>query len=189
MQTRDQHSEHHKPESTLQVQVPLAGMSSEIPHEVNLANTEGCLEFKASGNHRFPRVKTRILNQSDTRLPTPEQIIERKRRIANSGGKAPLGSIAIIDGLGRGAFFDLTEGFTRIGRAATQEIQLSDDHFISRENHAIIGYVPGRQVFYLFDGGKENPIWDNNELVLDVIHLRNEDIVKIGKTTLLFIVF
>ena len=189
MQERDRHSEDYKPESTFQAQVPLAGINSESRRGENLVNAEGGQGLDASGNHRFPRVKTRILSQSDTRLPTPEQIIERKRRIAHSGGKVPLGSIAIIEGLGRGAFFDLTEGFTTVGREATQKIQLSEDHFVSRENHAIIGYIPGRQVFYLFDGGKNNPIWVNYELILDGIPLKNEDIIKIGKTTLLFMAF
>ena len=176
MNTRDQHSKYNQLNSKLPVQSSLSGASSESSPE-------------ETGNRRRERIKTRHLSQLDPGMPTPEQTMERHKRFACSGDIDPLGLIAIIEGPGRGEFFDLPVGFTRIGRGETQEIRLSGDHFISNENHAIIGYVPERKVFFIFDGGKENPVWVNDKMVSDVSSLKNEDNIRIGKTTLLFMAF
>ena len=133
------------------------------------------------------RVKTRLLRRSCTNDAEEDPASGQETQSDCPERTHPYGSITVIGGPGRGTSFDLTEGFMRIGRDPSQEIQLAQDDAISRESHAVVGLDSEHGRFMIFDGGKVNPVWVNGTAVADSVFLENGDIIRIGETTLCLI--
>lgn len=104
-------------------------------------------------------------------------------------GIVPEARLMVLNGWDRGRHFDLDKGIYTIGRAATQDIALAGDDYISREGHAIVGFIEEVGRFTLFDGDKANPVWLNDEVVPELAFLEDGDVIRLGETELLFVQF
>ena len=100
----------------------------------------------------------------------------------------PVGWIVVLDGPGRGASFTLQAGASKIGRGEDQAIRLDfGDMSISRDNHAALAYDDEQRCFYIGHGGKANLVRLNDMPVLSTEPLTDNDMIRIGETTLMFV--
>lgn len=135
---------------------------------------------------RPARVRTRLLRRAAPETHPAGFGAGHPDQNAESSASDPIAVMVIIDGPGSGNAFQLSNGFLRVGRGDGQDIQLAHDNTVSRNNHAVVGYVPDCGKFAIFDGGKVNPIWVNNRLLSDMSFLESGDVVRIGETSLRF---
>ncbi len=134
------------------------------------------------------RVKTRFLGFNFSAEPeTGEPGEDCQQQDEQPEEQEPLARLVIVQGAGRGKSFALTDDFYRIGRDAGQEIQLAfGDKFVSRKNHATIAHYGDQYGFEIRDGGKANPVLLNGRKLWRNEHLKNGDLIRLGKTTLRF---
>jgi hypothetical protein len=100
------------------------------------------------------------------------------------------GWVVVIKGPGRGNFCPVFVGMNSVGRDADQRISLNfGDESISREEHAFITYDEEQRCFYLQHGGKSNLVRLGPAPVLSPTELKPNDLIRIGRTTLLFVPF
>ena len=93
-----------------------------------------------------------------------------------------------MKGPGRGAFRPVYVGMNSVGRDPSQRVSLSfGDESISREEHAFITYDEEQRCFYLQHGGKSNLVRLGAGPVLTPTELKQNDLIRIGKTTLMFV--
>jgi hypothetical protein len=98
------------------------------------------------------------------------------------------GWVVVVKGPGRGGFSPVFVGMNSVGRDPSQRVSLSfGDESISREEHAFITYDEETRCFYLQHGGKSNLVRLGSDPVLTPTELKPNDLIRIGKTTLLFI--
>jgi len=98
------------------------------------------------------------------------------------------GWVVVVKGPGRGAFRPVYVGMNSVGRDPSQRVSLSfGDESISREEHAFITYDEEQRCFYLQHGGKSNLVRLGTEPVLTPAELKPNDLIRIGKTTLMFV--
>lgn len=98
------------------------------------------------------------------------------------------GWLVVVKGPGRGGFRPVFVGMNAVGRDPSQRVSLSfGDEAISREEHAFITYDEETRCFYLQHGGKSNLVRLGSDPVLTPTELKPNDLIRIGKTTLLFI--
>jgi hypothetical protein len=98
------------------------------------------------------------------------------------------GWVVVVKGPGRGSFSPVFVGMNSVGRDASQRVSLSfGDDSISREEHAFITYDEEQRCFYLQHGGKSNLVRLGSQPVLSPTELRPNDLIRIGRTTLLFV--
>ena len=98
------------------------------------------------------------------------------------------GWVVVVKGPGRGNFCPVFVGMNSVGRDASQRVSLSfGDDSISREEHAFITYDEEQRCFYLQHGGKSNLVRLGAHPVLSPTELKPNDLIRIGRTTLLFV--
>jgi hypothetical protein len=98
------------------------------------------------------------------------------------------GWVVVVKGPGRGAFRPVYVGMNSVGRDPSQRVSLSfGDESISREEHAFITYDEEQRCFYLQHGGKSNLVRLGAGPVLTPAELKQHDLIRIGKTTLMFV--
>ena len=98
------------------------------------------------------------------------------------------GWVVVVEGQGRGGFRPIFVGMNSVGRDPSQRISLSfGDESISREEHAFITYDEEQRCFYLQHGGKSNLVRLGAGPVLTPTELKQHDLIRIGKTTLMFV--
>jgi hypothetical protein len=104
------------------------------------------------------------------------------------GSEPVAGWVVVVKGPGRGGFRPVFVGMNAVGRDPSQRISLSfGDESISREEHAFITYDDETRCFYLQHGGKSNLVRLGTDPVLTPTELKGNDLIRIGKTTLLFV--
>lgn len=100
------------------------------------------------------------------------------------------GWVVVVKGPGRGNFCPVFVGMNSLGRDPGQRISLGfGDESISREEHAFITYDEEQRCFYLQHGGKSNLVRLGSQPVLSPTELKGNDLIRIGRTTLLFVPF
>jgi hypothetical protein len=98
------------------------------------------------------------------------------------------GWVVVVRGPGSGNFRPVFVGMNSIGRDFDQRVSLSfGDESISREEHAFITYDEEQRCFYLQHGGKSNLVRLGGHPVLSPTELKPNDLIRIGRTTLLFV--
>lgn len=98
--------------------------------------------------------------------------------------------VVVVKGPGRGNFCPVFVGMNSVGRDVNQRISLSfGDESISREEHAFITFDEEQRCFYLQHGGKSNLVRLGGQPVLSPTELKPNDIIRIGRTMLLFVPF
>ncbi len=98
------------------------------------------------------------------------------------------GWVVVVKGPGRGSFSAVYVGMNSLGRDPSQRVSLAfGDDSISREEHAFITYDEEQRCFYLQHGGKSNLVRLGSHPVLSPTELKPNDLIRIGRTTLLFV--
>ena len=135
------------------------------------------------------RVKTRLLGFHSA--STENDAFEAEAQEATAAIPFfPLGWLVLIDGPGRGASYTITPGLSTIGRDCEQTIALDfGDASISRERHASVAYDEQDNCVYVGHGGKANIVRLNDKPLLSTEELKDGDLIKLGKTTLLYVAF
>jgi hypothetical protein len=139
------------------------------------------------GPRRAGRVKTRLLG-FDSSIGMGTDPFEAGAAPTAAVVRFPVGWIVVVQGPGRGASFTLFNGVSAIGRGDDQPVKLDfGDTSISRTNHAVVAYDNEQRKFFLGHGGKANIVRLNGRPVLSTEELANNDIIRIGETTLRFL--
>ncbi len=92
-------------------------------------------------------------------------------------------ALVVIYGEDLGRKFDLDEGRTSIGRSAKSDIQI--DHDSVSRNHVRLTVDEGRTS--IEDVGSTNGTFLNDESLSGKVTLRNNDLIKVGRTVFKFI--
>ena len=166
--------------STKPFLLPTGGHMMSPPSSAQLSEPEGRALSSSEGS-------------AMSSLATSEQSGEPKTQYIHSGdidADPVAGWLVVVNGPGRGGFRPIFVGVNSVGRDASQRISLNfGDEMISREEHAFIAYDDEARRFYLQHGGKANLVRLRKSPVLSPTELEPYDLVRIGKTTLLFIPF
>lgn len=142
------------------------------------ANDQGKPEIRMQS----PRVNTRLLQRRQPDRYGGDDIFEQ--RSASPDKIRSKGSITVVGGPERGKLYYLSEQYSRIGRNELQEIKLSGDDSVSRDSHAIIGFIPDICRFIIINGRKVNPVFVNGAVVHDAAFLEHDDIIELGSSEL-----
>ena len=102
--------------------------------------------------------------------------------------KPVVGWLVVTGGEERGRSKTLSYDRNFIGRDSSMDVVLGDKS-VSRIKHAIITFEPNSQTFYIGPGESHELFYVNNEVVLSNIKLNAYDVIKIGKTELVFVPF
>ena len=122
--------------------------------------------------------------------PTMKMVNAKTELIRGAGVEAEpvAGWVVVVKGPGRGSFRPVYVGMNSVGRDPSQRVSLSfGDEAISREEHAFITYDEEQRCFYLQHGGKSNLVRLGTDPVLTPTEIKPNDLIRIGKTTLLFV--
>lgn len=98
----------------------------------------------------------------------------------------PVGYLICIAGEDFGMGFPLKSGSNSMGRSASMDIVVMDEK-VSREKQAFVIYEPLKREFYLKPGEGSALCYLNGDVVLDVMKLKQHDIVMLGSTKLMLI--
>ncbi len=135
------------------------------------------------------RVKTRLLGFHADDLE-PDVFDEEPKHTGADGPQYPIGWLVVVDGPGRGASFTLTAGLSTIGRDGDQTVTLDfGDTSVSRERHASVAYDEEDNCAYVGHGGKSNIVKLNGKPLLSTEELNDNDMIRVGKTSLRFVAF
>lgn len=141
-----------------------------------------------AGARRAGRVKTRLLGFDSTAGANADPFESGQAAPTAAVVRFPVGWIVVVGGPGRGASFTLFNGVSAIGRGDDQPVKLDfGDTSISRTNHAVVAYDNEQRKFFLGHGGKANIVRLNGKPVLSTEELNNNDLIRIGETTLRFL--
>ena len=120
----------------------------------------------------------------------PEETPDEQKTVslfhAKTGIDPVAGWLVCIEGEDFGGSFTVKSGRNFIGRAANMDIVLHGDNSISREKHAIILYEPKRREFIAQAGESRELFYLNDEVVLNPARLKQNDVLTIGNTRLMF---
>ena len=100
-----------------------------------------------------------------------------------------VGWLVCIEGNSYGKCYNLYGEKNFIGRSQDMDVALTDDNTVARNRHAILIYDPKAKVFYAQPGDSHELFYVNDKVVLQSMVLEDRDVLKIGKTTLVFVPF
>jgi len=99
-----------------------------------------------------------------------------------------VGWLVCTEGTEKGRDYRLHHGRNFVGRGLTMDISIQADEQISRENHFSIVYDPKTGIFTAVSG--EGTVTDiNDKLLRGTEELKDDDIISVGATRLVFIAF
>lgn len=105
-----------------------------------------------------------------------------------SGGKADLvGWLVCVEGPSRGKDYHIRNQNNYIGRSANSDISIPDDSTISMDHSANIVYNYKNRSFFFSPMMGKNPVWVNEELVVNTVQLQAYDVLQVGVTKLMFV--
>lgn len=99
------------------------------------------------------------------------------------------GWLVCVNGKKRGKDFRIHSEKNFIGRSKSNDICLDFDETVSRECSAILTYDSRTNKFWLQYGDGKGIIYLNDNLVLVPAELKDNDIITVGKTELMFMSF
>ena len=98
-----------------------------------------------------------------------------------------VGWLVCITGKSIGEAYRLKAGKNHVGRDIRMDVVISNDAKVSREKHMTIMYEPEARKFYLISAESEGMCYVNDNIVLNNLELKKDDIIKIGETKLWFV--
>lgn len=86
-----------------------------------------------------------------------------------------------------GESFILKAGKNFIGRSANMDVVIKGDNAVSREKHAILIFEPKAKIFIAQPGEARELFYLNDEVVLNNIQMKKNDVICLGNTKLMLI--
>lgn len=103
------------------------------------------------------------------------------------GMEPVVGWLVCVEGSSLGRDYRLISGRNFIGRGKDQNVCIEGDNSVSRSRHAIVVYEPRGNQFLVQPGESRELCYLNDELVLSPMRLRQNDVLTLGSTKLMFI--
>ena len=97
------------------------------------------------------------------------------------------GWLVSISGPEKGSDYRLTMERNFIGRSEDMDVRITEDEYVSRDNHAAVSYSPKKNTYHLYPGDSKGLVYLNDKEVLTPEQLKPFDIVELGKTKLMFV--
>lgn len=98
-----------------------------------------------------------------------------------------LGKLTILEGPGAGSSVKIYSGTNQIGRGEDMRVQINfGDHYISRQQHAVITVDAASKEARIYDGGKPGGVFVNGTRLSADQTIQFGDTIKLGDTTLKF---
>lgn len=97
-----------------------------------------------------------------------------------------VGWLVCAEGPARGSDFRIHAGYNYIGRDSG-DIRIPGDTQISRQNHAMVAFDSGENLFFVGPATGRNLIKVNGKPVFSAVEVHNYDVISIGSTKLVFI--
>lgn len=98
-----------------------------------------------------------------------------------------VGWLVGLTGESRGRSFNLKAAGNFIGRGSGMDICIADDNSVSRDKHATVIFDPKSKSFIAQAGDSRELLYVNDDLVLQHVVLKKNDILSLGRTKLMFI--
>ena len=98
-----------------------------------------------------------------------------------------VGWLVCVRGPSLGRDYRLISGRNSIGRDNSNAVSVAEDRSVSRAKHAIVTYDPHSNSFFVQPGESAELCYVNNMVVLESMPLTADDILTVGKTSLLFL--
>lgn len=98
-----------------------------------------------------------------------------------------VGWLVGLTGESRGRSFNLKASGNFIGRRSDMDICIADDNSVSRDKHATVIFDPKSKNFIAQAGDSRELLYVNDDLVLQHVTLKKNDILSLGRTKLMFI--
>ena len=119
--------------------------------------------------------------------PSPAYYTAPQPPVPEADTRKVAGWLIGIDGPSKGKAYTIRENKNYVGRSASNDIMLADDHSVSREKHAVIVYVPKQRIFIAQPGESRELFYVNDDVVLDNLPLKDGDLLEIGRSKLRFL--
>ena len=100
-----------------------------------------------------------------------------------------VGWLVCLAGPDRGRDFRLHAEKNFIGRSASMDVCVAGDETVSREKHALVIFDPKKQVFWVVPGDASGLVYLNGDIVNTPSQMKQEDVLEVGQTKLVFIPF
>lgn len=149
--------------------------------------------FRCKNGHVYPKRMGRTcpycgmtVDRDDGLREIPRSAGEVESLLLYEAVAPVCGWLACIDGPRQGMSFTLHMGKNYIGRSDDMDVRLPGDDAVARRNHAIISYDPKNRTFTLLPGESEGLVYLNGETVYEARRLTDMNLIKLGRTTLLF---
>lgn len=108
----------------------------------------------------------------------------------NEQGIDPVrGWLVCVNGKKKGKDFRIHSEKNFIGRSKSNDICLDFDETVSRECHAIVTYDVRANKFWMQSGDGKSNIYLNDNIVLVPAELKDNDVILVGQTELMFMAF
>ncbi|MFR5876179.1 MAG: FHA domain-containing protein [Eubacterium sp.] len=166
-------------QNTLGKTIPLTPSGENGTDEFSATQALGYVPAVSTPQPMSPTVAP--INQAKDQMKT--QFLDN---VKNSEIKPVRGWLVIIDGEKCGMDFRIHTGKNTIGRSKTNDICFDFDDSVSKENNISIIYDDRNNMFFAQSGEGKNNVYINNQLLLDPKQIKDNDVVEIGKTKLVF---
>ena len=141
---------------------------------------------------------SRVDNSDPGKTQMPDSLRKRMRQEQENktighfkkkhGFEPVVGWLVCVEGPDKGKDYRLVNRINSIGRDERNDVALTADQSISKENNAKIGYDPRHNVFTLIPGNNEkNLVYLNDQPLYIPIVLAPYDIIEMGDYKLVFI--
>ncbi len=100
-----------------------------------------------------------------------------------------VGWLVCIDGPEKGKDYRLFDKQNTVGRSERNDVYISEDKSISRENHARIAYEPRHNAFTLIPGENMNNIYLNGQPIYTPMPIKPYDCLEFGESKFLMVPF
>ena len=151
--------------------------------EAGIPGGPGATEFL---NTVAPAVQA---NFSPTVAPNAEEQFDKTVTLdsnKNSEIVPVRGWLVVVEGEKLGLDFKIHTGNNSVGRAKSNQVCVDFDETISKEKACFVIYDEENNAFHVMIGESSNNIYVNKDLLLAPRRLMDNDIIKIGKTKLVF---
>lgn len=94
--------------------------------------------------------------------------------------------LVVVEGEKLGMDFRIHTGKNTVGRAKTNDVCFDFDSSVSKENNVSVVYDDRNNLFFIQSGEGKNNVYINNQLLLEAKQIKDNDIIEIGTTKLVF---
>lgn len=128
-----------------------------------------------------------MASATDVGVTEPYQNVTKALEINNEGVSAVVGWLVCIKGKKKGKDFRIHGQRNFLGRASSNDICIDFDDSVSSVDNVIISYNEKNNKFYVQIGEhQKNNVYLNDEMLLAPMELKENDVLEMGDTKLMF---